>query len=780
MNGFFYSRYVKILSLIVVLMGILVIRLFILTVIENDKWTSAATSLTTKTIYQAPPRGDILDRNGKIIAGNTYSYSLRMNTTKMTQREITDSLKNLDNLLAGQGDHLEKEISQSKYRKYLPITVAKNISNETVVIIEENRDKYPEIEVFTEYARIYPEGSLASHMIGYLGKISDADKEKYVEKLGYQTTDFIGKDGIEAKYEAILRGTPGEKRVQVDSSGNQVRVIDETKAKKGKDVQLTIDSKLQKTAEDSLNQGLKAMRSGGTFTSKYGNRVMKTANKAEVGAVVALDVKTGEILAMTSAPDYDPNLFVGGISQEDWKSLQSKNTRDPLAPTPLYNVATKSSVQPGSTFKMVTATAALECGLDSERRLYDDGFISMGNKSFGCVAWNLSHKKHGYLNLREALEVSCNYYFFDIATGKDFSTGGHLGYNKEISIDQIMNFAEEYGLGRPTGIQIPETVIPTPSAKSKTIQLQGSLKNYLLANGETYFEENILKDREKFRNQIDEITSWINQKLTQEEIADKLKNGFGVKPEKLSSLAQICRDNYFGQAEWTLADALNLSIGQGANGYTPLQMARYTATLGNKGLCSPVSLVKMAGGRKEESQGTLSKVTVSNSDSFQEIMSGMKAVANGPMGSLTSVFSNFPVTVAAKTGTAERSGKINESDEVKYIKSHLWSIDSRLNWSEVEQEMNRLMKTYPDVYETTQTAVRRAVINLGQGRVTADTMDRFKESYDNFAWVVTLAPAEDPKVAVVVMIPQGRAAANAAPIAREVLGSYGEETKWEK
>ncbi|MEG2757716.1 MAG: hypothetical protein RR963_05840, partial [Anaerovoracaceae bacterium] len=246
MNGFFYSRYVKILSLIVVLMGILVIRLFILTVIENDKWTSAATSLTTKTIYQAPPRGDILDRNGKIIAGNTYSYSLRMNTTKMTQREITDSLKNLDNLLAGQGDHLEKEISQSKYRKYLPITVAKNISNETVVIIEENRDKYPEIEVFTEYARIYPEGSLASHMIGYLGKISDADKEKYVEKLGYQTTDFIGKDGIEAKYEAILRGTPGEKRVQVDSSGNQVRVIDETKAKKGKDVQLTIDSKLQK------------------------------------------------------------------------------------------------------------------------------------------------------------------------------------------------------------------------------------------------------------------------------------------------------------------------------------------------------------------------------------------------------------------------------------------------------------------------------------------------------------------------------------------------------
>ena len=120
--------------------------------------------------------------------------------------------------------------------------------------------------------------------------------------------------------------------------------------------------------------------------------------------MVALDVKSGEVLAMASCPDFDPNLFASGISSEDWESLQSENPRDPLSSAPMYNVATMSAVQPGSIFKMVTATAAMECGLDPGRKLYDDGYVQVGNKSFGCVVWNRSHRKHGYLNLQEALE----------------------------------------------------------------------------------------------------------------------------------------------------------------------------------------------------------------------------------------------------------------------------------------------------------------------------------------------------------------------------------------
>ena len=145
---------------------------------------------------------------------------------------------------------------------------------------------------------------------------------------------------------------------------------------------------------------------------------MTYAKNAASGAAVALDVKTGQILAMASAPDFDPNDFAVSISREKWESLQRKNLRDPMSPAPLYNVATMSAVQPGSTFKPVTALAALSCGLDENRYLYDGGHVELGGKSYGCILWNRSRKTHGYVDLRKALAVSCNYYFYDIASGE--------------------------------------------------------------------------------------------------------------------------------------------------------------------------------------------------------------------------------------------------------------------------------------------------------------------------------------------------------------------------
>ncbi|MCB6992049.1 hypothetical protein LI177_00825 [bacterium 210820-DFI.6.37] len=830
------SRYIHLVAVIALLMGVLVIRLFFLTVSQNEKWSRAAEELSVKTIYESAPRGRILDRNGKVLAGNTYTASVRLNQGELSDEELNETIEKLVHLLEQNGDTLwgsfPLEVSGSQcrfqseadkegflknyglseylnasqafsklknyfkikntlsakeavqvmtvrnqmkelgYKKYMPVTVSKGVSDRTIAVLEENSSEYPGVEVFSEVSRSYPNGNAASHILGYLGKISDSEKETYVDKLGYQSWDMVGKDGIEKTYEEVLHGTDGQRKVQVNAAGELVKTISETEAKKGGDVTLTIDLDLQQTAEEALEQALTAMRQGGTFVSQYGNYTMKCAANAQVGAVVALDVKTGEVLAMASYPDFDPNLFVNGISTEDWESLQSSNPRDPLAPAPLYNVAAKSAVQPGSTFKMVTATAAIQCGLDPEQRLYDNGFVQLGNKSFGCAFWNLSHKKHGYLNLKEALGVSCNYYFFDAATGTDFYTGNSLGYKKEISIDTIMDYAAQYGLGQPTGVEIPETVTGTPSKESKIQGLAASLKNVLLAEAETYFQRSAIDDRDALNQSISTITGWIGQQLTKQQVEEKLKDVPGIKEEKRSQLADLCKYTYIDQATWNTADALNIAIGQGINAYTPLQMAGYTATLGNKGIRNPISLVEKIDGRGKIDKEPQTKVEVEDDSCFDYIIEGMVQAAQGEGGSLTSLFGNFPVTVAGKSGTAQRSGKINPPDEEEYLKSHLGAIAPYLSWDDIQAEKERLMETYPDIYTSRHKAVRRAVINLSGGRVTAETMDQFKDDYDNFAWVVTMAPAENPEIAVAVMIAQGDTASNAGPVAREVMGKY--------
>ena len=262
---------------------------------------------------------------------------------------------------------------------------------------------------------------MAAHLLGYMGKISENQKKQYVEELGYNSNDLVGQDGVESVFESTLKGIDGTKSVQVNALGELVDDISNVEPEKGKDIYLTIDMELQKTAEAALKQTLEQIQIGGTFVGEYGSyRFRDSYRNANVGAVVALEVETGDVLAMASYPDYDPNLFATGISKENWDSLQSKNPRDPLAPVPLYNVAARTAVQPGSIFKMVTATAALESGLDPDRKLYDGGYVQVGNRKYACLIWNARKGSHGSVDLAKALEVSCNYYFYDIATGKDF------------------------------------------------------------------------------------------------------------------------------------------------------------------------------------------------------------------------------------------------------------------------------------------------------------------------------------------------------------------------
>lgn len=893
------SRNNQILLLIFVLMSVLGIRLFALTVVEGKEWDEAAKNISVKSIYTSAPRGEILDRYGRILAGNMPSFTAQINAEELSDEEINEVSLNLIKILEANGDEyydnfpiliengkfvytfqkdiedwlitqgmpqnftaqqafdeikrrqnidantnkydaqaelqtlynifppisvkkmkylkdldkesflgryyidinytadqafealrkkfkispeltdedarkimvVRNEISSQGYRKYMPAKIASGVCEKTIVIIEEKNSDLPGVEVVAESIRYYPNKNTAAHILGYLGQISESEKAYYVDERGYKSSDMVGQEGIEKAYESILKGKDGTKNVEVNAFGELVRVINETEPEKGKDIYLTIDLELQKTAEEALEQALTEIQKAGKFLSQWGDFDYGKAYKnANVGAVVALDVETSDVLAMASYPDFDPNLFATGISKEDWKALQGKNLRDPLSPLPLFNVAARTAVQPGSTFKLVTATAALESGLDPTMKLKDGGAVRLGNRTYGCLIWNRTGGNHGYINLYEAIEVSCNYYFYDIATGRDFYRGSYLGFKDPMNIEKISSFAQQYGLGKPTGIEIPETVLPVPSEERKIAQTKAMLKNVLIGRAEKYFEKEIIKDKEKLNENIKTIIGWTEENPTRNELIDRVGK-LGVKEDMIETVVDLCKFTYFNQAKWTTGDELNISIGQGENAYTPLQIANYIATIGNKGIHNQVSLIKTVEDQIVEREPG-EKISISNEEYLDHIIEGMKRVVSGPRGSLKGAFYNFPVEVAGKTGTAERAGKINPPDEVEYIKQYLPRINGSLRWEDVEVELVRLMHEYPDIYTTRDTAVRQAVINLSNGRVTPAKIDQFKSDYDNFAWVVTLAPADDPKIAVAVLLFQGGTSGYAAPVAREVIAKY--------
>lgn len=891
------SRYYQLVAVLITLMAILAIRLFVLTVIQYDKWETYATQISEQSIYTSAPRGEILDRYGRIIAGNKQTFTVTFDPSNLKNEDINRIALRTINIIEQNGDayydefpivmdgnnfvftyqqeieawlaqqgiptyytaeqtfallrerfeideglskydaqsemqtvhnffppisvkmmsytydldknsflgkfYLDKtmsakdafealcekyevdpnytleekrkilvvrnEIASLGYHKYVPATLATDVSDSTIVMLKEMGEDLTGVGVVSDTIRYYPYGNTASHIIGYLGKISERDKSYYVGELGYNSNDLVGQDGIEAVYESVLKGTDGVKTVQVNAYGEFVQEVGTTDPIKGNDVTLTIDLDLQRTAEDALARELQAIQTAGVFESAYGNyNYGKAYRNANVGAIVAIEVETGDVLAMASCPSFNPNLFAKGISSADWLSLQRVNTRDSLAPAPLYNVAARTAVQPGSTFKPVTATAALAAGLDPTKKLYDGGYVQVGNRPYGCLIWNRSHGSHGSIDLAHALEVSCNYYFYDVATGKDYHTGKSLGYSMDI--DTLMTYAKQYGLGEPTGIEISETVTGVPSAEKKMENTKNQLRNVLVWNAEDYFKPEVCADKTLLNDYINEIVSWTEENPSRSKLLEKMSDQ-GVMEEKIEAITDLCKYSYFNQAAWTLGDEFNIAIGQGENSYTPLQMANYAATLGNGGKHNNVSVIKSIEGQGHTVKPAPTQVDITE-ENLKYIIDGMKLVANGSSGSLRSIFAGFPVTVAAKTGTAEKSGVIQPPDEVEYIRQHLGQLVRGVSMEQVEAEMVRLMTEESDRYPSRAGAVDQAVINLSGGTVTQGRINQWKPEYDNFAWVICLAPANNPKIAVATLVFQGGTAGYAAPAVREVIGKY--------
>ena len=884
---FFDLRYRLIVGFIVILMLILGVRLFVLAVAENGRWTEEASQQSTKTITTSAPRGNIYDRNGELLAGNRQIFNVTFNASSLTTEEINDSALTAVNRLLENGDEVvddfaieidedgnfsytydedekewlrkngydteitayqlfsmtcaeyniddsdrykamdtltekygvslpitvrtmeyvyqtqkknfwskfgftEKEIDEGMtaeecfdklrekykvdedlsdsearkifiirdqvanngYTRYIPFTIAKDVSKESVIYFEESAVKGVSVTTGTE--RTYPEDNTACHVLGYMGAISESEADSYTSEDGYTSTDLIGKDGIEAAYESYLHGIPGVKTIRVNSAGEEVATISETEPEKGQDIYLTIDLDLQKTAETSLEKAIKGSEHSGS------------------GAAVAVDVKTGEVLAMASYPDFDLNMFADGISTSEWESVQAENPRDALSPAPLYNNATMTSVSPGSTFKPITALTALKCGLDPYRQIQDRGRIEYGGRTFGCSAWNEYGGTHGSENLEWGIGNSCNYYFYCIATDKDWGTGESLGYTEDIDVDKMLEAASQFGLGEASGIEIYETVMPIATADTKMANYRYGAWNAIYDNASTYFPEEVTADYDRLSENITTIADYIYDNPDYQDLIDLIRENTEVKDDQVENVASMVKFDYFNQAEWTTGDVFNTAIGQGLNAYTPVQMARYIATLGNKGIRNELTLIKSVGGEEKSKASEAVDIGIPESD-WKEVIKGMKRVTTS--GTLSGVYgSSYPVSVAAKTGTAENQGIKQPADEVEYVKNHLSSFNSAagtdVTWSQIEKKMKELMLDDPAKYSTENDAVDQALIEVSDYKINQSMINSEKDTYDYFSWTVVLAPADDPEIAVVVMLVEGGWSTTAAPVTKDILNAY--------
>lgn len=750
------------------------------------------------------------------------SYKLKDNKTdvsaKVAFEKIRDEYYNISRGISNNEARkimLVRDMIKSKiYTQYSPVTLAKGISKDTVAQIEENSMNLSGVSVAIEQKRVYPSQNLASHVLGYVGKIPSSKVED-LSKYGYSQDDLIGLSGIERSYEKKLKGKAGYKEVKVDSVG---RVIEEMKSVdpvSGGSVYLTIDSKLQKVAEKSLEEAINSARSGNSFKSQFGNiNIKEHAPKARSGAVIAIDVNSGDVLAMSSFPNYDPNKFASGITSEEYNNYLPKNSNDLLAPNPLLNLATQGAFQPGSTFKLITAMAALDSGLNPNYTINDPGVIRMGNRNFADYIWHHGGKNHGVENLYKAIQESCNVYFYVIGSDRNWMTGEnlHLGMGSK----KILEYAKKFGLDEGTGLesQLEERNGKVPSEELKIEKTKIQLKIALDRTMRFHFNGiDYTKDRDEFEAKIDEIVSWIDEKDIpgRIETIKRLKK-IGVKEEYAESDADYIVYSYFNFAKWRVGDTFNLAIGQGENAYNPAQIVRYVSAIANGGYLVNLNVVNKVesnnGKISEESKRKLEKIKFKNDKNLEELKIGMVRVSE--IGLAKDMFGNFPIKVASKTGTAEKNGKIPSNNEFEYLKSHLssYSVDrkevmKRYEQLKSEKELeltNEKIKEVkkkildPDISKEEKKKLKldlengikvkleksdkvnsfylRKAIKQLNSKITDKDIDRFKADYGSFAWCIAFAPADNPKIAVACMIPQGETSSYAVLPIREIMGQY--------
>lgn len=474
----------NILTILVYIVGIVLLaQLFNLQIVHGEEYRETSnTKLTRESVLKAD-RGSIKDSSGTMLASVDAQYSIVLYKTKVSNDTLNTTILKLLNILSTNSDSyvdnflidvnpygfkLEEEESQKKWKKanninedataeeafnYFKnkyditfdnvedirkilairyeisykgysstksIEIASNISRQSLEQIKERNAEFSGVEVVETPVRVYPLKTTASHILGRIGRIESSELEGNEDI--YNQNDIIGKSGIEYVFEKYLKGTDGVKQIDMNVDGTITDEYVSKEAVSGSDVILTIDSKLQAVTEQALADNINKIANHG-FSQEN--------NPADAGAAVVLNVKTGEVIAMASYPDYDPSAFVNGIDTNTWNYYINGDTK------PLENKAISAMYSPGSTYKMVTALAGLETGtITPKTKINDTGVFRKYNSSWKC--WN--RYGHGYLNVSQAIEHSCNYFFYDL--------GDRLG------IDNLAKYSYYLGLGHKTGIEL--------------------------------------------------------------------------------------------------------------------------------------------------------------------------------------------------------------------------------------------------------------------------------------------------------------------------------------
>ena len=426
-------------------------RLWFLQVGDSTSYAAQTRQNRIRTIREPAIRGSIVDRNGKVLVQNTLVDTITVNRG-LSDEERAVTVKNLARVLALPAETIDAELDSPKYSVYEPVPIAQKATFETLGYILEHPELFPGVSAERQSIREYPtriSGAepipIGAHLLGYVASIN---KQEYKIRKGedYTPNDMIGKQGIEQLFESELKGSPRERHLEVDSRGRLVGEASEDPPTPGHDVQLTIDSDVQRVAEESLDQGMKLARN-------QRDRVTGRTFKADGGAVVVMDAQNGDVIALASAPTFDISKFTTGIPSDEYNNLTN-----PASNFPLLNRAVAGLYAPGSTFKAFSSYAALEDKLttpdglpfDENFTFYDRGFIEFGRAGAEQEFTNAGKKANGVVNLDRALTVSSDVYFYNIGLlyWQNFGRGDEENVDEKAPQYGLQRVARQFGFGR--------------------------------------------------------------------------------------------------------------------------------------------------------------------------------------------------------------------------------------------------------------------------------------------------------------------------------------------
>lgn len=555
--------------------GLIFFRLWYLQVLSGDKYKAEANDNRVREIKVQAPRGEVVDRNGKVLVNNRTGLAVRVTPDKLPEEPARRRAvyRGLGRVLSLSPARIEKSVDkQLKALPFSPATVKQEVPQSIVFYLFENQDDFPGVTVEQVFLREYPHRQIGAQLFGTVGEITEGQL-KEERNRGVNQGARIGQSGIESQYDRFLRGRDGASRVQVDALGNLRGQLRNVRPQQGRQVRLSVDLGVQEAGQQAL---------GGAR-----------------GAFAVMNVRDGEVLALGSSPSFDPNQFSKVIRERDLKRVYSKDNGEPI-----LNRATQAGYPTGSTFKPITATAALQGGLITPDTVqYDGGSLKVGSQVFK----NAGDVVNGPVALRKALQVSSDVFFYRLGQEANSKGDGTL----------IQDWAKKLGLGRKTGIDLPGEapgLVPTPRYRNK---------------GFASYQRCVSKR----------------------------------KPTPAQISLGVCG---FLDRPWSVGDNINLSVGQGDLQADPLQMAVAYAAIANGGRVLKPRLgqrIEDSTGRPlQELEAPAARKLDVKPEFRQAIMEGLRAAASEPGGTSEPTFKGFKIPIAGKTGTAEKgAGRADQS-----------------------------------------------------------------------------------------------------------------------